>query len=175
MFIKLILSIFLLTVGLSHAQVSKRQLVKMTKELIQLSGVPKPIYLYIKDSNQVNGWATCGRRITITTGAMKQFNYYEMMSTVGHELGHINLNHVGKRILGICVGAKYVWKKSEADADLYSIRLMKKGNYDACKAFTSKFKYYLKTDKNNGLYDNPKDPHPSILIRLKQVKKYACH
>lgn len=152
----------------ANARVSQKELEEIATKLSDKTGVS--FELRIDTSEDVNAWAECGNVITVTKGALDTFKYDEVAFLLGHEIGHLGLGHVGSPYLN-CTNANYVWKKSEADADLYSMDAMKESGFDACRGGSGTFLLFLREYGDNG---GPDDPHPSNTYRLEQVKEYAC-
>lgn len=159
----------------ANASVSKDEVIDITNRLSQLTKTK--INLHFDNSTAVNAWATCGNHVTVTKGAMDSLKRDEMMFVIGHEIGHIKLGHVGVEyyspLKGVgCVNANYEFKKSESDADYFSLDVMKKGGYDACSGGAGFFHFMMREYGSEG---DPTDPHTSSKFRLQQVEEYACH
>lgn len=171
--IKIITTIaLLLSMSFSYAAVTPSQVKDIIQKLTHIADARR-INLHFSEDKEVNAWVECGRNITVTAGAMNKLNYDAMVFMLGHELGHVQLGHVGYKIpfFKQCKFAKYEWKKSEADADIYSINLLTKGKYNACKGGRDLFNYFLNNYGNSG---GPLDPHPSNKLRRQIVEEYAC-
>lgn len=62
--------------------------------------IPK-LKLYIKDSMEVNAFATGKHSITVTKGAIETFSEEELQSIIAHEIAHIYYKHTTMRLLTI--------------------------------------------------------------------------
>ena len=88
------------------------QLVNILEGLCIAAGVPKP-RLYVMDDPALNAFAT-GRNpknavICVTTGLMKELDYYQLEGVVAHELAHIkNYDILLQTVAGIMIGAAIV-------------------------------------------------------------------
>ena len=88
------------------------QLVNILEGLCIAAGVPKP-RLYVMEDPALNAFAT-GRNpknavICVTTGLMKELDYYELEGVVAHELAHIkNYDILLQTVAGIMIGAAIV-------------------------------------------------------------------
>ena len=92
------------------------QLVNILEGLCIAAGVPKP-RLYVMDDPALNAFAT-GRNpknavICVTTGLMKELDYYQLEGVVAHELAHIkNYDILLQTVAGIMIGAAIVAARS---------------------------------------------------------------
>ena len=88
------------------------QLVNILEGLCIAAGVPKP-RLYVMEDPALNAFAT-GRNpknavICVTTGLMKELDYYQLEGVVAHELAHIkNYDILLQTVAGIMIGAAIV-------------------------------------------------------------------
>jgi heat shock protein HtpX len=96
------------------------QLVNILEGLCIAAGVPKP-RLYVMEDPALNAFAT-GRNpknavICVTTGLMKELDYYQLEGVVAHELAHIkNYDILLQTVAGIMIGAALVVARSASRA-----------------------------------------------------------
>lgn len=172
--IKNIITAVALSVGLvatANARVSQTDVQTIMKNITAQTGDTNIKIIY-DSSTDINAYASCGNTITVTKGAMDELSTDEMAFVLGHELGHIKLGHVPhKNFLGHCTGGNYVWKNSEADADRFSLAVISKAKYDACKGGSG---FFMLLSRKYGNLGGPADPHPTNKFRLQQVEEYSC-
>lgn len=163
-------------------------------KLVAASSKPNAEYhLYIIKSEQINAFSTIGGYIYITTALLDFVSSKDELAFVlGHEMSHILLNHVVRKIKKIAlinsIGQRFNFQQfsavalnlnmnlsapfdqiDEYDADRSSIEIVKSAGYDQM-AFDSFFSKLEKYDRKD-LLSRFTSTHPSSAHRRKCLNK----
>jgi len=149
--------------------VTKEQAQEIYENLLKYSGVPRyrmPV-LVILDNDEVNAYADASNNeIGLYTGML---NYVstpdELASVLGHEIGHILLQHA---VLN--PGGEYNLSViHEGNADKFSIYLMLRAGYNVCDAQN----LWKKMRHDNGDYET-NSSHPNYSYRTWELQFPQC-
>jgi hypothetical protein len=109
-------------------QLTSKDALEIFKEFKKYTGAPDIIpSLSIQDDSVVNAYAS-SNEIIVTTGMLNFCKSKdELAAIIGHEMGHVIMNHVN--------GARAVDQRlDEANSDKFGIYLMLRANYNVCDA-----------------------------------------
>jgi predicted Zn-dependent protease len=73
----------------------------LVKEICTANGIkPEEIKVYIVKNNQINAFAIPGKQLVIYSGLIDETkNQYELAGVIAHELAHIQLGHIKKKLI----------------------------------------------------------------------------
>ncbi len=158
--------ILMMVIYSSSFAASTKDFIQIFKQLNKEAKLHNTTLVISKDSS-INAFAYCNK-IGMNIGSLNKLNIQEIAFAVGHEIGHLKLNHFSL-INGECVDNRTDAIIGEANADRYALKLMSATGFNACRGGVGFFNKMLKYYGDSG-----GDSHPSNSWRLQQVKKLAC-
>lgn len=116
------------------------------------------VRLYLDPSEDFNAWTSSPYAITITQGLLDFCNDAQLISVMGHELGHIDHQDYRKTDIK---------HNDELQADLDGVYYCRKMGYSRKQCLSFMYKAY-KVDGNSGDRE-----HPGWLERIRNVNKHG--
>lgn len=94
-------------IGLKRAKevtdASHPELMQAWRAMSQRAGLAKPPQLIIAESPSLNALTVSKDEVTITTGLLRILDLREATAVLGHELGHVQSDHIKPRVLATAV------------------------------------------------------------------------